>query len=148
MVGRKWLAPLALSLLMWPTPPVSAQTMDVVKSESCGCCGLWLRHIEAHGFKPTARNVALGELARIKARAGLKPDLQSCHTGQIEGYVIEGHVPAQDIKRLLAEKPDAIGLTVPGMPLGSPGMESGDRREPYDVLLVRRDGSTEVFSRY
>jgi len=74
--------------------------------------------------------------------------LQSCHTAKVGGYVVEGHVPAADVKRLLAEKPDAIGLTVPGMPLGSPGMEAGDRREPYEVLLVRRDGSTAVFARH
>lgn len=92
--------------------------------------------------------MAAGQLAKLKADAGLAPDLQSCHTAKIGGYVVEGHVPASDIQRLLAEKPDAVGLTVPGMPMGSPGMEAGGEKEPYEVLLVRRDGTTEVFSRY
>jgi hypothetical protein len=83
-----------------------------------------------------------------KREVGLKPEQSSCHTGQIAGYVVEGHVPAREIRRLLSERPDAVGLTVPDMPLGSPGMESGDDRDPYDVLLVRRDGTTEVFASY
>ncbi|HXV30130.1 MAG TPA: DUF411 domain-containing protein [Sinorhizobium sp.] len=125
-----------------------AEEIEVFKSKGCSCCGLWIDHLKRHAFTPAPKNAAPGELARIKAAAGLMPELQSCHTGKVAGYVIEGHVPAADIKRLLAEKPDAIGLTVPGLPIGSPGMEVGDRREPYEVLLVRRDGTTEVFARY
>jgi hypothetical protein len=128
--------------------PARAQEIEVFKSQSCSCCGLWIDHLKRHGLTPAPKNATVGELARIKAAAGLKPELQSCHTGKIAGYVIEGHVPAADIKRLLADKPDAIGLTVPDMPIGSPGMEAGDHREPYEVLLVRRDGTTEVFARY
>ena len=131
-----------------PTMRAEAQTIEVFKSESCGCCGLWVEHLQRNGFTPKPRNVALGELARIRSKSGLKPEFQSCHTGMVGGYVIEGHVPASDVKRLLAEKPDAIGLSVPGMPIGSPGMESGDQREPYEVLLVRRDGTAETFARY
>lgn len=126
----------------------SAQTIEVWKSATCGCCTAWIDHVEQNGFSAQAQDVAPGQLARIKADAGLSPDLHSCHTARIDGYVVEGHVPASDIRRLLSEKPDAIGLTVPGMPIGSPGMEAGDEKEPYEVLLVRRDGSTEVFSRY
>jgi len=81
----------------------------------------------------------------MKARAGVTPDLSSCHTAFIDGYFVEGHVPAGDVERLLAERPDALGLTVPGMPIGSPGMEMGDQRDAYDTLLVLRDGSTAVF---
>ena len=81
----------------------------------------------------------------MKARAGITPELSSCHTAFIDGYFVEGHVPAGDVQRLLAERPDALGLTVPGMPIGSPGMEMGDQRDAYDTLLVLRDGSTEVF---
>ncbi len=125
-----------------------AQTIDVWKSATCGCCSAWIAHVEQNGFSVKAQDMAAGQLARIKADAGLSPDLQSCHTARIEGYVIEGHVPASDIRRLLAVKPDAVGLTVPGMPIGSPGMEAGGEKEPYEVLLVRRDGSTEVFSRH
>lgn len=126
----------------------SEQTMEVWKSATCGCCAAWIAHIEQNGFSAKAQDVAPGQLARIKADAGLSPDLQSCHTAKIGGYIVEGHVPAPDIRRLLAEKPDAIGLTVPGMPIGSPGMEAGGERETYEVLLVRRDGRTEIFSRY
>jgi hypothetical protein len=126
----------------------SAQSIDVWKSASCGCCALWVKHLEQHGYTPKPRDVAAGQLARIKADARLPADVQSCHTAKVGGYVIEGHVPAEDIKRLLLEKPDAIGLAVPGMPAGSPGMEAGGQKEPYEVLLVRRDGATEVFSRY
>lgn len=129
--------------------PVRAGQLHVAKTASCGCCGLWIEHLKTNGFSVTAENVAHGTLARLKQQAGLKnPELHSCHTAKVAGYVIEGHVPAADVKRLLAEKPDAIGLAVPGMPLGSPGMEAGDRREPYDVLLVKRDGSTAVFARH
>ena len=130
------------------TSAALAQTMNVYKSASCGCCKLWIRHIEKAGFSVRAQDLAAGQLARLKADAKLAPDLQSCHTAKIDGYIIEGHVPATDIHRLLAEKPDAIGLTVPGMPLGSPGMEAGDDKEPYEILLVRRDGTTEVFAKY
>ncbi len=126
----------------------TAQTIEVWKSASCGCCAAWIAHVEQNGFSAKAQDVAAGKLARVKAEAGLSADLHSCHTGKVGGYVIEGHVPASDIKRLLAEKPDAIGLTVPGMPIGSPGMEAGNEKEPYEVLLVRRDGITEVFSRH
>lgn len=125
-----------------------AQTIEIWKSASCGCCALWIKHVEASGYAPKAHDVAAGPLARIKAAAGLPVETHSCHTARISGYVVEGHVPAADIRRLLAEKPDAIGLAVPGMPLGAPGMEAGDQSEPYEVLLVLRDGSTEVFSRH
>lgn len=125
----------------------SAQTLEVWKSATCGCCSAWIAHIQQLGFSVEAHDVAAGQLAKIKADAGLSPQLQSCHTAKIGGYVVEGHVPAPDIRRLLAEKPDAIGLAVPGMPIGSPGMEAGER-EPYEVLLVRRDGTTEVFSQH
>lgn len=123
-----------------------AQTIEVFKSASCGCCTLWLRHLVRSGFSPKWKDLSSAELTRIKTDAGLPSDLQSCHTARIGGYVVEGHVPAADIRRLLAERPDAVGLSVPGMPIGSPGMEAGNEREPYDVLLVRRDGTTEVFS--
>lgn len=126
----------------------SGQTIEVLKSATCGCCSAWIAHIEKNGFTAKAEDLAAGQLARAKADAGLSPDLQSCHTAKIGGYVVEGHVPASDIRRLLSEKPDAIGLTVPGMPIGSPGMDAGGEKEAYEVLLVRRDGTTEVFSRY
>ena len=123
-----------------------AQTVEVFKSASCGCCTLWMRHLIRSGFSAKGKNLEAKELAQFKTDTGVPSQLQSCHTARIDGYVIEGHVPASDIRRLLAERPDAIGLAVPGMPIGSPGMEAGNEREPYDVLLIRRDGTTEVFN--
>ncbi len=125
-----------------------AQPIEVFKSASCGCCTLWMKHLSRSGFSPKWQDLGAVELTQVKADARIPDNLQSCHTAKIDGYVIEGHVPASDIRRLLAERPDAIGLAVPGMPIGSPGMESGNAREPYEVLLLRRDGSTMVFSRH
>lgn len=126
----------------------ASASVEVYKSPSCGCCGNWVKHMRDKGFKVTANNVEYSILTRIKRQAGIKEEFASCHTAKVGGYVIEGHVPAADVKRLLAEKPDAMGLVVPGMPIGSPGMEMGNEKEPYEVLLVKKDGSTEVFARH
>ena len=107
-----------------------------------------MKYLEANGFTVTAHNTNASALDRIKRQAGVGELLASCHTAKIDGYVIEGHVPADDIKRLVAERPDALGLTVPGMPAGSPGMEQGDETEPYDVLLIKKDGTAEIFTRH
>jgi len=124
-------------------------SIEVWKSPTCGCCGKWVEHLEANGFAVKAKNTSSAMLDRIKRQAGIEEKLASCHTGLIDGYAIEGHVPADDIKRLLTERPDAIGLSVPNMPIGSPGMEQpGGETEPYDVLLVKKDGSAEVFARH
>ena len=125
----------------------NAPAIEVWKSPTCGCCGKWVEHLEANGFTVTAKNTSRAMLDRIKRQAGIEEKLASCHTGLIAGYAVEGHVPAADIKRLLEERPDANGLTVPNMPLGSPGMEQASgETEPYDVLLVKKDGSTEIFA--
>lgn len=126
-------------------PASSKPVLDVYKSPTCGCCGDWVAHMEANGY--TANVHEVDNLHPIKERAGLLPGTGSCHTTFVDGYVIEGHVPAQDVDRLLAERPDAKGLTVPGMPIGSPGMEMGDRVEAYDVLLFDENGTT-VFSHH
>jgi hypothetical protein len=120
--------------------------MQVLKSPTCGCCSAWVAHIADAGFVVETQDVPQDVLWAAKDKAGITAALSSCHTGFIEGYVIEGHVPALDIQRLLAERPDAIGLTVPGMPIGSPGMEMGDQRDAFDTLLVLRDGTTAVFT--
>ena len=120
--------------------------IEVYKSSTCGCCGAWIAHLQASGFAPSARYLEQNALYDLKARVGLTPDLASCHTTLVDGYFIEGHVPAPDIARLLSEKPKALGLTVPGMPIGSPGMEMGDEREPFETLIVYADGRTEVFA--
>ena len=139
-------ATLATAVLL--APPLRAEeTVDVLKSASCGCCIAWGEHMREQGFAVSEKNVSLVELNTAKNEAGLREEHKSCHTAYVDGYVVEGHVPAEDVRRLLTERPDAIGLAVPGMPFGSPGMgEPGPDAEPYDVLLVRRDGSTEVYS--
>ena len=122
--------------------------IEVWKSATCECCGGWVKHLEANGFEVKTNDAKPGALAELKRQAGISDKLASCHTAKIDGYVVEGHVPAPDIKRLVSERPDAVGLAVPGMPIGSPGMEQGDETEPYDVLLIEKDGSTEIFAKH
>jgi hypothetical protein len=119
----------------------------VHKTESCGCCHLWVEHMEKNGFKVVVRNV--DNLNGIKERVGVPYGMGSCHTARVGGYFIEGHVPAADVARLLDARPEAKGVTVPGMPLGSPGMEvASGETQPYEVLLVGRDGETSVFAQH
>lgn len=139
-------ATLATTVLV-ASPLRAEETVEVLKSASCGCCIAWGEHMREQGFAVSEKNVSLVELNTAKNEAGLREEHKSCHTAYVDGYVVEGHVPAEDVRRLLTERPDAIGLAVPGMPFGSPGMgEPGPDAEPYDVLLVKRDGSTEVYS--
>jgi hypothetical protein len=122
--------------------------VEVWKSPSCGCCKDWVAHMEAHGFAVKVHDT--GNTA-MRGRLGIPMALGSCHTARVAGYALEGHVPAADVKRLLAQRPQAVGLAVPGMPVGSPGMdgpEYGTRRDRYEVLLVRQDGSHSVFATY
>lgn len=121
-------------------------TITVYKTAQCGCCQAWVDHLKANGFTVKAINVE--DPGAYRDKAGIPRELGSCHTGIVNGYAIEGHVPAADIKRLLAEKPKARGLAVPGMPLGSPGMEAGPRKDPFDVLLVDAAGRDAVFKHY
>ncbi|MFC7289303.1 DUF411 domain-containing protein [Herminiimonas glaciei] len=121
--------------------------INVYKSATCGCCTEWITHLEKNGFKVNAHNVP--NTAAYRTKYGVPSALGSCHTGVIDGYALEGHVPAADIKRLLAEKPKAKGLAVPGMPMGSPGMEvEGQAADAYDVLLFQADGKTRVYRHY
>lgn len=119
--------------------------ITVYKSPTCGCCTKWVAHLEENGFE--VETTDLNDLRLVKSMSGLKPEQASCHTAKVGGYVIEGHVPAEDIKRLLTERPDARGLTVPGMPKGSPGMEA-PQPDHYQVLLLGNDGSTAVFAEH
>jgi hypothetical protein len=139
---------IALLILLHGGVQAEGVRMDVKKTATCGCCQAWVDHLKQSGLPVSTENMALGTLARFKRQHGIGVQHQSCHTGRIAGYTIEGHVPASDIKRLLAQRPDAIGLSVPGMPMGSPGMEVGHEREAYNVLLLKKDGSTEVFASY
>lgn len=119
----------------------------VHKSPSCGCCGAWVDHVRAAGFPVEVHDTE--DMEAVKDRLGVPAPMMSCHTAEVDGYFVEGHVPAGDIQRLLAEKPRARGIAVPGMPLGSPGMEMPDgRTQPYEVALVGGDGSSETFSRH
>ena len=138
----------ALAVLV--AQPVLAQgiTVHVVKGTGCECCNAWVAYLRDAGFSVTEEERYGTLLMTHKTEAGVPQKMISCHTGMVEGYALEGHVPAADIRRLLAERPDAIGLAVPGMPYGSPGMGPEDEREAYEVFLIRRDGSTEVFTRY
>ena len=127
--------------------PKGLPTLVVSKNPSCGCCGLWVDAMRNAGFQVEVHE--LDNLDPLKTRLGIPAGTGSCHTAQIGGYFIEGHVPAEDIKRLLAQKPKAKGLALPGMPLGAPGMEApGVNALPYTVELVRLDGSTEPFARH
>ena len=138
----------ALIAPAWAAAQAPAIHAEVWKSPTCGCCKDWIVHMEKSGFRFTVHEV--GNTA-MRQRLKVSMALGSCHTALVGRYAIEGHVPAKDVQRLLKEKPDAIGLTVPGMPVGSPGMdgpEYGARKDPYDVLLIAMDGSTRVFSSY
>ena len=130
-------------------PAFAANTLpsvEVFKNPSCGCCTEWIEHMKANGFSVNVTEVA--DTSGPRRLAGIPERLGSCHTARVGGYALEGHVPAADVLRLLKERPDAIGLAVPGMPVGSPGMEvAGGRKDPYDVLLVERKGATRVWSR-
>ncbi|MFO8238531.1 MAG: DUF411 domain-containing protein [Prochlorococcaceae cyanobacterium] len=119
--------------------------MDAYRSASCGCCKGWLDHIRAAGF--TVRDHVVEDLAAIKRNEGVPGELASCHTATVAGYVIEGHVPASAIQRLLQQRPAVAGLAVPGMPLGSPGMESSLGSEPYTVFSFTGDGDYRPFQR-
>ena len=120
--------------------------MVVHKSPWCGCCTLWEEQAESAGFHVETREHE--NLGLIKQTLEVPPAHGSCHTAEVEGYFIEGHVPFEDIKRLLSERPDARGLTVPGMPIGSPGMEQGDRRQAYDVYLIDNQGNASAYNHY
>ncbi len=118
--------------------------VTVYKAASCGCCNAWIDHLEANGF--TVRAVNMDDLSEVKATSGVPSPLTACHTGIVDGYVVEGHVPADLIKKMLAERPNIAGLAVPGMPMGSPGMEGGGK-DPYEVIAFARGGATSVYAK-
>ena len=121
--------------------------MTVYRSPNCGCCGVWVDHAQKHGFK--IEDIKTEEMEAIKQQHNVPAELASCHTTIIDGYVMEGHIPADDIKRFLAEKPDnLVGLAVPGMPIGTPGMEARDIKQPFQVLAFNDRGEVEVFKEY
>jgi hypothetical protein len=121
-----------------------APVMTIYKDPNCGCCEQWVDHVKQAGFKVTVRDTS--DMATVKASLGVPDALGSCHTARVGAYTIEGHVPADLIRKMLAEKPAALGLAVPGMPIGSPGMEQGGRKDRYDVLLFDKTGKTRVYA--
>ncbi|KAI9129962.1 DUF411 domain-containing protein [Acaryochloris sp. CCMEE 5410] len=126
--------------------PPEALKITAFRSPTCGCCGVWIEHMKAHGFQ--VEDNITEDLEGVKREHNVPDDLASCHTAIANGYVIEGHIPAADVKRLLAEKPDVAGIAVPGMPIGSPGMESGNIKEPYSVFTFDEAGQTTVFAEH
>lgn len=141
-----------LSLLLSPlallacAQAAAATTIEVVKSPYCGCCNHWIEYLRAEGFE--VRVVETEDVTPTARRLGVPDDLRSCHSASVDGYAVEGHVPAADIRRLLAERPDAAGIAVPGMPISSPGMEQGDVRQPYATVLFDRAGGRRVFAQH
>ncbi|MFH1820195.1 DUF411 domain-containing protein [Thiobacillus sp.] len=134
----------SLAQTSWAAP--ATPVMDVYKSPTCGCCNKWIDHLKANGF--TVRSHDTDNVAQHKIRLGVPSGYGSCHTAEIGGYVIEGHVPAKEIKRLLKEPPRARGLVVPAMPVGSPGMEAGGGKDSYKVFLVNQSGSVRTYAQY
>ena len=133
------------SVIGFATEPFSTVVV-VYKSATCSCCSGWVKHMRDNGFNMMTQNVQ--DVSQYKERANLPEDIRSCHTAFVDGYAIEGHVPASDIKRMLTQKPDIRGLAVPGMPIGSPGMEYGDRKDRYQVISYTKDGVKTVYSSY
>ena len=121
-----------------------ASTIEVMKNPNCGCCSEWVERMREAGFTVNVQEIA--DTSEAASAAGIPANLRSCHTAKVEGYAIEGHVPAEDIRTLIALKPDAVGLAVPGMPAGSPGMEVPGAAESYHVVLVAKDGNHRIFS--
>jgi len=140
-----------LPLLAASKAPSANSVVEVWKSPSCGCCNDWIRHLRAYGFDVQAHEVSDAAKRDLRQRLGLADHFGSCHTALVGGYVVEGHVPAREIQRMLKERPRALGLAVPGMPVGAPGMdgpEYGGQKDPYAVLLVQRDGGSSVYQSY
>jgi hypothetical protein len=134
---------LFLALITSSVFAMEGKTMTVYKSPSCGCCIKWVDIMKSKGFE--VKTIETNEVNTIKQKAGLQAGQTSCHTAFVDGYVVEGHVDYSAVKKMLDEKPNIIGITVPGMPIGSPGMEQGNTKEAYNVLYVNKDGSTGVY---
>ncbi|MDA0866882.1 MAG: DUF411 domain-containing protein [Cyanobacteria bacterium] len=131
---------------MGPNSAALAAEITVYRSPSCGCCGLWVEHMQAAGFH--VQDELTEDMEAIKAEYGLPEVLATCHTAIADGYVLEGHIPATDVQRLLAEKPAIAGIAAPGMPIGSPGMESGEEVEPYRVFSFTESGQINAFAEH
>lgn len=145
MRRRTFLEIAAATALLGGKAMAASTVVEVYKSPSCGCCGKWAEHLRTNGFTVNIHETQ--DTTAVRIRGGVPAALASCHTALVEGYAVEGHVPAADIRRLLAERPKARGLAVPGMPAGAPGMDA-PHAPNYDVLLIRADGATSVYHAY
>lgn len=144
---RTALCGLALAVVAAGAPVLAADDEVVMyKDPNCGCCGKWAEHMRSHGFK--VREIATRDMGTVKREAGLPAELGSCHTAKVGGYIVEGHVPAADVRRMLDERPKIVGISTPGMPMGSPGMEGPYPPDRYEVVSFDRKGGVEVFSRH
>lgn len=144
-LSRRRLLAGAAGLVLARPAVAAAVDFEVWKMRACGCCAAWAKHFEAAGFRTIVHEV--DDVGEIRAAAGVPADLGGCHTGKVAGYVVEGHVPVAAVERLLADRPAILGLAVPGMPLGSPGMEiEGEPVEPFDVIAFAADGSRTVYT--
>ena len=136
---------IGLSVVQAQTPTADARAATVYKQVGCGCCSIWAEQLRKLGFKVSTMEIA--DLAKIKNTYGVPAATHTCHTALIDGYVFEGHVPLDLVQKVLKERPKIAGLAVPGMPLGSPGMEMGSRKDAYDVLSFDREGKTAVYAK-
>lgn len=141
---------LAISLLVM-NAGVSAESskpinIEVYRSPTCGCCGKWLEHLKQNNFN--VKDIVTNDVQAIKDKYGVSKEMASCHTAIVDGYVVEGHVPANDIKTLLKTKPKVVGIAVPGMPAGTPGMEMGGKKDAYDVMNFDRENHYQIFNSY
>jgi hypothetical protein len=143
---KSTLTPLLIGGLLLAGAAQASQEITVYKSPTCGCCKKWVSYLEKQGYWVKAQNMQ--DMRFIKSMSGVRPQYASCHTAVIDGYVVEGHVPAGDIERLLTERPPVIGISAPGMPVGSPGMEQGSRRDNYNVVTLEKDGKAKLFARH
>jgi len=149
MKRRQFLTAVAAVAVSTGLPALAARPLpqvEVYKNPDCGCCGAWVDHLKAAGFPVRVHETP--DTSAVRKRHGIPDEFGSCHTGVVSGYALEGHVPADDVKRLLAKAPAAAGLSVPGMPVGSPGMEVGSRKDPYQVLLIDKAGRSSIFNTY
>ncbi|MEA5448008.1 DUF411 domain-containing protein [Leptolyngbya sp. CCNP1308] len=147
LIGRLLALGIVLAIaLLGPSTAWAATELTVYRSPTCNCCGHWVEHMQAAGFD--VQDVVTDDMDAIKAQYGVPEALASCHTALVEGYVIEGHVPATDVQRLLSEQPNVLGIAAPGMPVGSPGMETGDGVDPYTVVSFTQTGDTATFAEH
>ena len=148
MRRRQFLLATTTAILVPKALLASTYQLEVFRTETCGCCGKWVEAMSKHGLELKVQIVDDDTLWTIKNQLEIPSELSSCHTALVENYFVEGHVPASDIRQLLDEQPDARGLCVPGMPIGSPGMEMGTQKEPFETLLALNDWKTVIFNQH